>query len=58
MLEHDNIAHFIVADERVTTDGRLEYLLVMEYYANVSNCAVNYCLVFTLYYLTFMVIML
>ncbi|XP_068101215.1 bone morphogenetic protein receptor type-2 isoform X2 [Hyperolius riggenbachi] len=37
-LEHDNIAHFIVADERVTSDGRLEYLLVMEYYANGSLC--------------------
>uniref|UniRef100_A0A8C5W7S6 Bone morphogenetic protein receptor type-2 n=1 Tax=Leptobrachium leishanense TaxID=445787 RepID=A0A8C5W7S6_9ANUR len=34
LLEHDNIAHFIVADERVTSDGRLEYLLVMEYYPN------------------------
>ncbi|OCT61335.1 hypothetical protein XELAEV_180473595mg, partial [Xenopus laevis] len=34
LLEHDNIAHFIAADERVTSDGRLEYLLVMEYYAN------------------------
>ncbi|KAG8558936.1 hypothetical protein GDO81_017189 [Engystomops pustulosus] len=38
LLEHDNIAHFIVADERVTSDGRLEYLLVMEYYANGSLC--------------------
>ncbi|KAM8934104.1 bone morphogenetic protein receptor type-2 [Pelodytes ibericus] len=38
MLEHDNIAHFIVADERLTSDGRLEYLLVMEYYANGSLC--------------------
>ncbi|XP_053326741.1 bone morphogenetic protein receptor type-2 [Spea bombifrons] len=38
MLEHDNIAHFIVADERVSSDGRLEYHLVMEYYANGSLC--------------------
>ncbi|KAE8580228.1 hypothetical protein XENTR_v10024366 [Xenopus tropicalis] len=36
LLEHDNIAHFIAADERITSDGRLEYLLVMEYYANGS----------------------
>ncbi|KAG5833164.1 hypothetical protein ANANG_G00272950 [Anguilla anguilla] len=32
LLEHDNIARFIVGDERVTSDGRMEYLLVMEYY--------------------------
>ncbi|KAG8432704.1 hypothetical protein GDO86_017086 [Hymenochirus boettgeri] len=38
LLEHDNIAHFIAADERVTSDGRLEYLLVMEYYPNGSLC--------------------
>lgn len=36
-MEHDNIAHFIVGDERVTADGRMEYLLVMEYYPNVSS---------------------
>ncbi|KAM4626599.1 bone morphogenetic protein receptor type-2 [Discoglossus pictus] len=38
LLEHDNIAHFIVSDERITQDGRLEYLLVMEYYPNGSLC--------------------
>lgn len=37
LMEHENIAHFIVGDERFTTDGRMEYLLVMEYYPNVSN---------------------
>ncbi|XP_062312754.1 bone morphogenetic protein receptor type-2 [Osmerus eperlanus] len=38
LLEHDNIARFIVADERMTTDGRMEYLLVMEYYPHGSLC--------------------
>lgn len=37
-MEHDNIARFIVGDERVTADGRMEYLLVMEYYPNGSLC--------------------
>lgn len=36
LLEHDNIARFIVGDERLTADGRMEYLLVMEYYPHVS----------------------
>ncbi|KAL4635822.1 bone morphogenetic protein receptor type-2-like [Arapaima gigas] len=38
LLEHDNIAHFIAGDERVTADGRMEYLLVMEYYPHGSLC--------------------
>ncbi|TRY94172.1 hypothetical protein DNTS_028516 [Danionella cerebrum] len=38
LLEHENIAHFIVGDERLTTDGRMEYLLVMEYYPHGSLC--------------------
>ncbi|XP_035248408.1 bone morphogenetic protein receptor type-2-like [Anguilla anguilla] len=38
LLEHDNIARFIVGDERVTSDGRMEYLLVMEYYPHGSLC--------------------
>lgn len=37
LLEHDNIARFIVGDERLTTDSRMEYLLVMEYYPHVST---------------------
>lgn len=37
LMEHDNIARFIVGDERLTADGRMEYLLVMEYYPNVSS---------------------
>lgn len=36
LLEHENIARFIVGDERLTADGRMEYLLVMEYYPHVS----------------------
>ncbi|XP_061463950.1 bone morphogenetic protein receptor type-2 isoform X1 [Rhineura floridana] len=38
LMNHDNIAHFIVGDERFTADGRMEYLLVMEYYPNGSLC--------------------
>ncbi|XP_061082078.1 bone morphogenetic protein receptor type-2-like [Conger conger] len=38
LLEHDNIARFIVGDERITADGRMEYLLVMEYYPHGSLC--------------------
>ncbi|XP_059355774.1 bone morphogenetic protein receptor type-2 isoform X3 [Carassius carassius] len=38
LLEHENIAHFIVGDERLTADGRMEYLLVMEYYPHGSLC--------------------
>ena len=37
LLEHANIARFMVADERMTTDGRMEYLLVMEYYPHVCT---------------------
>ncbi|KAJ8349876.1 hypothetical protein SKAU_G00250060 [Synaphobranchus kaupii] len=38
LLEHDNIARFIVGDERMTADGCMEYLLVMEYYPHGSLC--------------------
>ncbi|XP_062861621.1 bone morphogenetic protein receptor type-2 [Trichomycterus rosablanca] len=38
LLEHDNIARFIVGDERMATDSRMEYLLVMEYYPHGSLC--------------------
>ncbi|XP_045075075.1 bone morphogenetic protein receptor type-2 [Coregonus clupeaformis] len=37
LLEHDNIAHFIAADERLGAEGRVEYLLVMDYYPHVST---------------------
>ncbi|KAM9767112.1 bone morphogenetic protein receptor type-2-like isoform 1-T1 [Menidia menidia] len=36
LLEHDNIARFVAADERTGTDGRTEYLLVMDYYPHGS----------------------
>ncbi|KAM9396021.1 LOW QUALITY PROTEIN: bone morphogenetic protein receptor type-2-like, partial [Salvelinus alpinus] len=36
LLEHDNIARFIAADERLGAEGRVEYLLVMEYYPHGS----------------------
>lgn len=36
LLEHDNIARFVAADERTGPEGRIEYLLVMDYYPHVS----------------------
>uniref|UniRef100_A0A8C3FZJ3 Serine/threonine-protein kinase receptor n=1 Tax=Cyclopterus lumpus TaxID=8103 RepID=A0A8C3FZJ3_CYCLU len=36
LLEHDNIAHFVAADERTGPEGRTEYLLVMDYYPHGS----------------------
>ncbi|RVE75259.1 hypothetical protein OJAV_G00015190 [Oryzias javanicus] len=36
LLEHDNIARFVAADERTGSEGRTEYLLVMEYYPHGS----------------------
>lgn len=36
LLEHDNIARFVAADERTGLEGRTEYLLVMDYYPHVS----------------------
>uniref|UniRef100_A0A6Q2YWD3 receptor protein serine/threonine kinase n=1 Tax=Esox lucius TaxID=8010 RepID=A0A6Q2YWD3_ESOLU len=36
LLEHDNIAPFIAADERLGAEGRMEYLLVMDYYPHGS----------------------
>ncbi|MEQ2160711.1 hypothetical protein GOODEAATRI_002200, partial [Goodea atripinnis] len=37
LMEHDNIARFIAADERTGPEGRTEYLLVMDYYPHVST---------------------
>lgn len=37
LLEHDNIARFVAADERTGPEGRIEYLLVMDYYPLVSK---------------------
>ncbi|XP_077461615.1 bone morphogenetic protein receptor type-2-like [Stigmatopora argus] len=36
LLEHDNIACFVAADERIGSEGRTEYLLVMDYYPHGS----------------------
>lgn len=36
LLEHDNIARFVAADDRTGSEGRTEYLLVMDYYPHVS----------------------
>lgn len=36
LLEHENIARFVAADERTGSEGRTEYLLVMDYYPHVS----------------------
>nr|XP_046259573.1 bone morphogenetic protein receptor type-2-like isoform X2 [Scatophagus argus] len=33
---HDNIAHFLTADERTTADGRPEFLILMEFYPHGS----------------------
>ncbi|XP_067892271.1 bone morphogenetic protein receptor type-2 isoform X3 [Heterodontus francisci] len=38
LMEHENIAHFIVGEERISSDGRTEYMLVMEFYPNGSLC--------------------
>ncbi|XP_037120927.1 bone morphogenetic protein receptor type-2 [Syngnathus acus] len=36
LLEHDNIARFVGADERTGPEGRTEYLLIMDYYPHGS----------------------
>ncbi|XP_075905438.1 bone morphogenetic protein receptor type-2-like isoform X2 [Nelusetta ayraudi] len=36
LLEHDNIGHFVAADERTGPEGRTEYLMVMDYYPHGS----------------------
>ncbi|XP_069376773.1 bone morphogenetic protein receptor type-2-like isoform X1 [Paralichthys olivaceus] len=36
LLEHENIARFVAADERTGPEGRIEYLLVMDYYPHGS----------------------
>uniref|UniRef100_A0A4W3JED3 Serine/threonine-protein kinase receptor n=1 Tax=Callorhinchus milii TaxID=7868 RepID=A0A4W3JED3_CALMI len=38
LMEHENIARFIVGEERMSADGRTEYLLVMEHYPSGSLC--------------------
>uniref|UniRef100_A0A8B9KMH0 receptor protein serine/threonine kinase n=1 Tax=Astyanax mexicanus TaxID=7994 RepID=A0A8B9KMH0_ASTMX len=36
LLDHDNIARFLESEERIGTDGRTEYLLLLEFYPHVS----------------------
>lgn len=41
LQQHDNIAHFLSADERTTANGRPEFLIVMDFYPHVrhsTNC--------------------
>ncbi|KAM4608729.1 bone morphogenetic protein receptor type-2-like [Polymixia lowei] len=50
LREHSNIARFHGADERMTTDGRMEYLIVMEHYPH--GCLGHYLSVHTEDWLT------
>uniref|UniRef100_A0A3Q3GIN5 receptor protein serine/threonine kinase n=1 Tax=Labrus bergylta TaxID=56723 RepID=A0A3Q3GIN5_9LABR len=45
LQQHDNIARFLSADERTTADGRLESLILMEYYPH--GCLSHYLSVHT-----------
>lgn len=36
LLDHENIAHFLESEERVGTEGRTEFLLLLEFYPHVS----------------------
>uniref|UniRef100_A0AAY4AH68 receptor protein serine/threonine kinase n=1 Tax=Denticeps clupeoides TaxID=299321 RepID=A0AAY4AH68_9TELE len=38
LLEHENVARFLVSEERLGSDGRTEYLLVLEFYPSGSLC--------------------
>ncbi|KAI4885381.1 hypothetical protein NFI96_020340 [Prochilodus magdalenae] len=38
LLDHDNIARFLESEERLGTDGRTEYLLLLEFYPHGSLC--------------------
>ncbi|XP_046712671.1 bone morphogenetic protein receptor type-2a isoform X2 [Silurus meridionalis] len=38
LLNHDNITHFLETEERVGSDGQLEYLLIMDFYPHGSLC--------------------
>ncbi|KAF3857332.1 hypothetical protein F7725_009191 [Dissostichus mawsoni] len=37
LLEHDNIAHFVAADERTGPEGRTEFLLVIDYCPHIND---------------------
>ncbi|XP_041662726.1 bone morphogenetic protein receptor type-2-like [Cheilinus undulatus] len=45
LQQHDNIARFLSADERMTADGRPEFLILMEYYPH--GCLSHYLSVHT-----------
>uniref|UniRef100_A0A3Q4BN92 receptor protein serine/threonine kinase n=1 Tax=Mola mola TaxID=94237 RepID=A0A3Q4BN92_MOLML len=45
LQQHDNIAHFLSADERKTADGRPEFLIVMDFYPH--GCLSRYLSVHT-----------
>ncbi|XP_067315338.1 bone morphogenetic protein receptor type-2a [Pseudorasbora parva] len=38
LLDHENIAHFLESEERVGTEGRTEFLLLLEFYPHGSLC--------------------
>ncbi|XP_042337616.1 bone morphogenetic protein receptor type-2-like, partial [Plectropomus leopardus] len=45
LQHHDNIARFLTADERTTSDGRPEFLIIMEFYPH--GCLSRYLSVHT-----------
>ncbi|XP_069010602.1 bone morphogenetic protein receptor type-2-like [Embiotoca jacksoni] len=50
LQQHDNIARFLTADERTTADGRLEFLILMEFYPH--GCLSHYLSLHTVDWLT------
>ncbi|XP_074550633.1 bone morphogenetic protein receptor type-2-like [Halichoeres trimaculatus] len=47
---HDNIARFLIGDERMTADGRPEFLIIMEYYPH--GCLSHYLSLHTVDWIT------
>ncbi|XP_076872026.1 bone morphogenetic protein receptor type-2a [Brachyhypopomus gauderio] len=39
LLTHDNIARFLESEERLSADGRAEYLLLLDFYPHGSLCS-------------------
>lgn len=37
LLQHDNVARFVAANERTAGDGRPEFLILLEYYPHVRR---------------------
>lgn len=37
LLEHENVARYLDSEERVGTEGRTEFLLLLEFYPHVST---------------------